>query len=201
MTTPATDPLVTMLERRRACPEGVDLARNFDTLESLWEGLTDPDWMLWGLEAFGYAGDRKLRVFAASCAMRAQRRWSDPAALRAVELATTFATGAATLDELRAGQAAARKAAATIVDRSDFSEAMAAAASACISALRERPYDAARSTAAESARAVAWDPDADEGATEEIAWQVSELRRIVAADIPGLIAEIRKAERRTLNIL
>lgn len=201
MTPPTKDPMEALLTRHQACPEAVELARGMDTWEQLWEALEAPHWMLWGLATFGYRGERRLRLFAASCALRALRRWNDPAGARAVELATAHATGAASREELLAGYAAAQKAAAGIVDRADYSEAMAHAAAAALATLREDAHDAARAASSESASAIAWDPEDASTLEDEAVWQASELRRIVGGDVHGVIAEIRKAERRSLTIL
>ena len=61
--------------------------------------------------------------------------------------------------------------------------------------------DAAREAAREAGRAIAWDPDNPSTWEEEGRWQMSELRRVVGADVHSLIAEVRKSSRGTLHVL
>lgn len=195
------DAIENLLSLHRACPEAVVWARRYATLEEVWEALTAPDWALWALETFGYRGDRQLRLFAAACARRCSALWSDPQCVRAVELAAKAAVDAAGAADLAAGYLATRKAAGSIVDRPDYSEAMAAAAAAAAGALRASAVDAAKEASRESARAVAWDPDSAASWDEEGAWQCDELRRIVGDDIHAVIAEARRSTRGALHVL
>lgn len=195
------DAIDNILSLRGACPEGVVWARRHRTFEEVWEALESPAWALWALQTFGYQGERKLRLFAATCAQRSLALWDDPQHARALELAVKVATGAAGDDELRAGHLATKKAAASIAGRPDYSEAMAAAASAAIGALRPRAMDAAMEAARESSRAVAWDPDGPHTWAQEAAWQMGELRRIVGGDVHPLIAEVRRTHRGALHVL
>ena len=195
------DAIDNMLSLRRACPEAVVWSRRFRTLEEAWEGLDSPAWALWALEKFGYRDERKLRRFAVACAERCKPLWDDPQRARAIEVASRAAAGAASRDDLLAAYVATRRAAEAIVDRPDYSEAMAAAAAAAIGAVRDLPYEAARDAARESSRAVAWDVGNAGSHPEEGAWQCDELRRIVGADIHATIAEARRSTRGQLHVL
>lgn len=195
------DALERILSLHKACPEAVVWSRSHATLEDAWAALETSEWMLWGLEAFGFTGDRKLRLFAASCALRSRALWDDPQHDAALEAATRAATGASTKDELAAAYLATKKAAAKIVDRSDYTEGMAAAAAAAVSALRLPAMEAAKDASRESARAIAWDAKNGRPAAEELAWQAGELRRIVGADIHPLIADVRRRTRGALHVL
>lgn len=194
------DDIEGILRRQRACPQAIPWATRHATLEELWQACEAPDWMLWALDAFGFRGDRKLRLFAASCALRAQRLWSDPQSTRAIDVATSAAAGKAGPAELSAAREATEKAREAIVTRADYSEAMAAAASAAAACVRDLAMDAAMDASRESARAAWWDVDAAGSWPEEALWQANELRRIVGADIDPLIAEIRKRARGVLTV-
>jgi hypothetical protein len=195
------DVIDNLLSLHRACPEAIAWSRRYQTLEEAWEALESPSWGLWALQTFGYQGERKLRLFAASCARRSLSLWDDPQHGRALELATKAAAGTASDEALAAGYLATKRAAASIVDRPDYSEAMAAAATAAAATLRGRAMDAAMEAAREAGRAVAWDPDDPSTWEEEGRWQMSELRRIVGADVHALIAQVRKSSRGALHVL
>lgn len=195
------DAIDNMLSLRRACPEAVAWSRKFRTLEELWEALDAPDWALWGLEKFGYRGDRELRQFAVVCAERCKGLWTDPNGARAIEVASRVARGAASRDDLLAAHLAAKRAAEALPDRPDYTEAMAAAAAAAIGAARDLPYDAARDASRESARAIAWDVTRPGSYPEEGAWQCAELRRIIGGAIHPVIADARRSTRGVLHVL
>jgi hypothetical protein len=195
------DAIDNILSLHRACPEAVTWSRQHRTLEDAWEALESPAWGLWALRTFKYGDERKLRLFAVACARRSLALWDDPQHARALDLATKLATGTAAEADRSAAYLATKKAAASIVDRPDYSEAMAAAATAAVAVLRARASDAAMEAARESSRAVAWDPDNPATWEEEGTWQMAELRRIVGADIPPLAADVRRANRGALHVL
>ena len=196
-----TDDIQKTLLRNDACRQAIPWASGFATWEELWQACDAPDWMLWGLDKFGYKNDRRLRLFAASCALRVQRLWDDPQAARAIETATDAATGKATAAELAAAHRATLAARDRLPERADFSESMAAAATAAASALRDVAMDAAMDASRESARAIWWDPDSPGSWREEGTWQANELRRIIGPDIDPLITEIRKRSRGVLEVV
>lgn len=195
------DAVERILSLHKACPEAIVWSRQHATLDDAWRALDNAEWMLWALSAFGFQGDRKLRLFAASCALRSRALWDDPQHAAAIESATAAATGAATKDDLAAAYLATKKAAAKIVDRSDYTEGMAAAASAAVSALRQPAMEAAKEASRESVRAIAWDAKSGRPPEEELAWQAVELRRIIGPDIQPLIADVRARTRGSLHVL
>jgi hypothetical protein len=195
------DPIEKILVRYRACPEAIPWASGFATLEEAWQACEAPDWLLWALDAFGYHGERKLRLFAASCALRVQRLWDDPQGTRAIAMATSVASGNAASADLPAAYHATLKASGAIVDRPDYSEAMAAAAAAAVATLRDLGIDAAMDASRESARAVWWDVESPGSWPEEGVWQSNELRRIIGGDVHALFAEVLKKERAVLPLV
>ncbi len=195
------DEITKLLARHNACPEGIPWASRFATWEELWQGCEAPDWMLWGLDAFGYKNSRRLRLFAAACALRVKPLWDDPEATNAIDVATNVATGGLAAADLPAAYAKTMKAQAATLGRADWSEAMAAAASACVATLRDVAMDAAMDASRESARAVYWDVTVAGSWREEGVWQAGELRRIVGGDIHGLIAEVRKKASGVLSVV
>lgn len=195
------DAVERILSLHKACPEAIVWSRRHATLDDAWKALESSEWMLWALETFGFSGDRKLRLFAASCALRSRALWDDPQHAAAIEAATAAATGAASKDDLAAAYLATKKAAAKIVDRSDYTEGMAAAAAAAVSALRQPAMEAAKAASRESARAIAWDARNGRPVEEELTWQATELRRIIGPDIQPLIADVRARSRGALHVL
>ncbi|MBK8256696.1 MAG: hypothetical protein IPK82_29000 [Polyangiaceae bacterium] len=195
------DPIEKILTRRKACPEAVVWARQFDTLEEVWQSLAAPDWALWALSAFGYQSDRKLRQFAVLCAQRCKALWPDPACDKALSIAEKAAAGLVADAELTAAYRDAHAAANTVAERTDFSESLAAASAAVVAALRTHAMDAAMGASRESSRAIAWDPSSDNSWDEEGVWQSNELRRIVGGDVHTLIADVRRTTRNVLPIV
>jgi hypothetical protein len=195
------DAVERILTLHKACPEALVWSRDHATLEAAWEALDNAEWMLWALHTFGYQGERKLRLFAASCALRSRAFWPDPQCDAAIQAATNATPGPAGKDALAAAYLATKAAAAKIVDRSDYSLSMAHAAGAAQSALRLDAMQAAKDASCESARAIASDPKAPRPPAEELAWQATELRRIVGPDITPLIAAVRKSTRGALHVL
>lgn len=195
------DAVENILSLHRACPEAVDWAKGYATLEEVWQALTAPDWALWGLSTFGYRDRHKLRLFAAICAERSAALWDDPACRQAIDLARKAASGKADGEALSAGYLATWKAAEKITARPDWSEAMAAAASAAIGALLPEAIDAALQASRESSRAMAWDPDYAGSWAEEGAFQSDELRRIVGDDVGAVIAEARRRSKGVLHVV
>lgn len=195
------DPIDNILALHRACPEAVVWSRRHRTLEEAWDALEAPDWALWALDRFGYRGERELRLFAAACARRSQPLWDDPACARAIDVATRAASGQVDASALRAAYLATRDAASAIVDRPDYTEAMAAAACAASAALRDRAIDAANDASRESARAITWSSDDPRTWRDEAVWQCAELRRLVGPDAHALAAEVRRGARGALHVL
>jgi hypothetical protein len=195
------DDIDSLLRRHKACPEALPWANGFATWEELWFACEAPDWLLWGLDALGFQGETKLRLFAAACAERARPLWDTPEGAQAIGVARRFAEGKASRGELVAAREAATSARAALPERADTTEATLAAASAAIACLRDVAMDAAMDASRESARVAYWDPDIKGSWPEEGQWQANELRRIVGRDIDGFIDEVRKRERGRLRVL
>lgn len=198
---PRKDDIRDLLIRHDACRASIPWTAKFDTLEDMWRACEAPEWMLWAMDTFGFRGERKLRLFAASCALRAERLWNDPQATRAIETATRAASGNAGPADLAAAFEATWAARDKITQRADYSEAMAAAASAALACVRDLAMDAAMDASRESARAAWWDVASPGSWPEEAVWQANELRRIVGADIDPFIADLRKRSRGVLAVV
>jgi hypothetical protein len=143
--------------------------------------------MLWSMAQLGYSGARRLRLFAASCALRNRPLLVDARAVRSVEVATRFAQGQAPIEELRRAFVAAKAAAVEAVMRPDWTAALACAMTAAAHVARENAFDAARDAASHGARAAAWDIRRDTTLEAEEAWQTDELRRIIGSDMKPLL--------------
>lgn len=195
------DDIDSLLRRHKACPEALPWASGFATWEELWHACEAPDWLLWGLDALGFQGETKLRLFAAACAERARPLWDTPEGAEAVAVARRFAEGKASRSELVAARDAATAARAALPERTDTTEARLAAASAAIACLRDLAMDAAMDASRESARVAYWEPDIPGSWPEEGKWQANELRRILGRDIDAFIEDVRRRERGRLRVL
>lgn len=185
------DPLLKILTCHGACPEAVEWARGYRTMEELFQSCGHAEWMLWSLEQVGYADERKLRRFAVACARRHAHMFGDARCDKAVEVAERFAAGLAGHEALRQALSQARAAGRDATRSADWSTAVAAARSAAAQAVRDRGIDAARGASKDTLRVVAWDTSRDTSVADEEAWQCLELRRLIHDDMPGVIAGVR----------
>ena len=145
MTEHWTDKLIAM----DACPDAVDWARGYDSLDSAWSACERGDWMLWLAERFG-ADNKTLVLAACDCARLALPYTSDPRVLACIETTERWARGEATLEELSAARAAASAAAWAASDAARAAER--AAAWATSDAARAAAWAAAPSKCADVAR-------------------------------------------------
>jgi Imm-5 like putative immunity protein len=84
--------------------------------ESEWNSCQDPQTMLDFLRTTGRASERKLRLFACTCARRVWHLLEDERSRRAVAVAESYAAGETTLDEVKAAGELAIEATWTVKD-------------------------------------------------------------------------------------
>jgi hypothetical protein len=195
------DAVENVLRLLRMDPAFSTWARGHDTLDAAWTACAEPSWMLLLLQTLGYSDGRALRLFAAACATRVRHLTGGGASDRALEVAAKVAASEADPKDLAPAYRAARDHGRTLLDRPDFSEAMAAAAAACAASVRERPFDAGLDASLEARRAVAWDLAGGRAASEEAAWQAAELRRLVGADVGPVLERARAQTRGKLALI
>ena len=115
MTKPKASLLDKLLVKHKACDEARTWAKDFVTPAAAWRACTNPQWMLWAIEASGVTDDKKRRLFACWCVRYTpladgRRVWdllTDERSRRAVEVAELFAVDKATKEELDAACGAA----------------------------------------------------------------------------------------------
>jgi hypothetical protein len=97
-----------MLTRLNACADAIEWARTQESYESAWRTCAHGNWMLWLLAK---AGARREDVVLAACACARQAlRYVPKGEERpriAIETAERWARGEATIEEVRAADAAA----------------------------------------------------------------------------------------------
>src|SRR5574340_86155 len=101
------------------CEEAADWLELQPDPQTAWQTCHQSDWMVWLLNELNYSDERVLRLYACWCARETpladgRRVWdlmTDERSRAAVEVAERFATGEATLKELRAASDAAWSAA------------------------------------------------------------------------------------------
>ena len=107
-----------LLVTYKACDEAIEWAKAYKTTSAAWKACTNPQWMLWALEATGVMDDKKRRLFSCWCVrntplLDGRKVWdllTDKRSRKAVEVAERFADGRATEDELNAAWGAANAA-------------------------------------------------------------------------------------------
>ena len=136
--------------------------------------------------------DKEWRLFAVWCASQVKHLMRDNRSIEALDVATRYANGCATIEELEEAQAAswdAAQAASKSASKSAAtSAATAAARSAAWSAAQSAAWNAAQSASWDAGRAAAW--NAGPAASQSAAWdaglataksnQDAEFLRIVA---------------------
>ena len=112
--------------------------------------------------------DKEWRLFAVWCASQVKHLMGDQRSTEALDVATRYANGCATMEELEAAYAAAESAAesAAYAAREAAQEAAESVAYAAYAA-REAARSAARGAAWEAARGAAWE------AAGEAAWEAA----------------------------
>jgi hypothetical protein len=174
--------------------------------ESEWLTCTAPEAILGYLE--GKVSDRKLRLFACACCARITHLLTDPQCRFASELATRFAEGAASVEQLVAAHTTAQNSKPLFADAN-----WAAAWTACPNAAqaaaeasnhaaesvarlvaepaRSAAWAAVRTGASEEARALAWarfETLTETARMVEESWQASLLRELVGNPFHSLPA-------------
>src|SRR5574340_1558441 len=104
---------------RKPCESAAAWLETQPDSQIAWQNCPRSDWMIWLLYELNYSDERVLRLYACWCARETplsdgRRVWDLMTYERsraAVEVAERFATGEATLKELRAASDAARAAA------------------------------------------------------------------------------------------
>ena len=156
--------LATMLCRLGACPEAVEWAKPYATLQQAWDACERPDWMLWLCEQTNTHHDKSVRL-AFAFADRAVRV-DAVAALRSAGLTAE----------------ADRLAALPVID----SPAAAGAARSAAGAASAAAW--ATSAAAGATSAAAWAARSAAGAASAAAWAAcsAENARLVRREIPSV---------------
>ena len=98
-----------------ACGDGREFAIKFATMADVWDNCKRPDWLLWILDRLNMPLDRDRRLFACWCAVctpmadgrMTRALLTDPRSVEAVRVATRFALGLATEEQMAAARAAA----------------------------------------------------------------------------------------------
>jgi hypothetical protein len=157
--------LTTRLRRMGACPEAVEWAQPYATLQEAWDACERADWMLWLIGHLDGRYSRRLRLAACACARTALRfiPAGEDRPLRAIETAERFARGEATDAQLATAWAAAGAA------------ARAAARAAAWKAAWNAAWDAAWAAAWDAAWATAWNAawNAARAAARDAAWNAA----------------------------
>ena len=108
-------------------------ARQYETMEEVWNKCPRPDWMLWILDQLGKSpSEKELRLFACWCARSTpigggRTTWdliTDPRSRAAIEVAERFAVGEASEEDRHTAYVAAW----TVADNEGSSPSEAAAA-------------------------------------------------------------------------
>ena len=149
-------------KNKGACESGVTYARQYDTMEELWDNCHRVDWMMWILRRTNkYPGEKDIRLFACWCArntplLGGRTTWdlmTDPRSRTAIEVAERFVIGDATKEELAESYADAAAAYADAYDAAAYNAHAAAHAAADAAFAAHAHAHAAYDTAADAAYA------------------------------------------------
>jgi len=154
MTEPRKPEWVAALVKMKACPDSVEWAKSYATLQEAWDACERADWMCWLLVHLYPHTVGQVRLAICACARTALKyvpAGEDRPRLT-IECAERYARGMATDEELAAAGAAA----------------WAAERAAAWAAARAAAWDAARDAAWDAARAAAW--AAERAAARAAAW-------------------------------
>ncbi len=162
--------MLDFLTKHRACTPGYEwAATSCSSLEEVW-GTAQTVWLIWVATRPGILTKRELRLFAVFCASQAISLVKNPDArcVAALKVATDFANGMATAEELAAAAYAADaaaadtaaayaayRAAARAASAADHADAVAAAACAYTAAYAASAADTAAAAATRAASAFA----------------------------------------------
>lgn len=178
-------PAQAILRKFRACPEALAWAADGRSLQELWEECPDPEWLLLSVKGLGHAETPKLRLFAVACARRHNALFPSEACSRILQIAEAVGAGSRDQSHLEPafeyGVAVADDAARQL----EWNDSRNAAILCVQDSVRQRPWDAARRAARNGQRA-------SHSAAREARWQVHELRRILAPDLPLLTQRARE---------
>jgi hypothetical protein len=188
--------IVEFLKELDACPEAVEWAPPFRTLEEMWAACPHAEWLIWFLEQIRYQDEAGLRVVATTCARHHWHLLTDPRSRHAVETAERFAMRGASNEELRQARNAAHAASETPGPQS--SAASAAAATAAYNTTRALAYIAARDASRFGIKAASWDQTTPFTPENEDAWQADQIRRILAPNV-RLIADYAYKKKREVE--
>jgi hypothetical protein len=159
MTTTKPSVLQRLLAKYGACEEAREWCRAYETPAAAWEACSNPEWMLWALDAIGLLTDQDARLFACWCVRETpladgRKVWdllTDERSRKAVEVAERFAVGEATEEEMAAAWAAVWATAGSTAGAAAWAAVWATAGGAAGAAARAT----AGATAGDSAGAAA----------------------------------------------
>ncbi len=171
-----------------ACPQAVEWAGQFKSLEALWYACPHAEWIIWTLEKINYQNETGLRMFAAACARRHWHLLSDPRSRHAVEIAEQFSSHRVGTRELHQARATAKSAAEDGSAKANWTAASAAAAMTACHTTRPTGYLAAQAASKYALAAAAWDTGTRTTTEEEDLWQADQLRGLLGADLPDMVA-------------
>ena len=130
------------LKKLDACKDAVEWAKNYKTFQEVWDNCERADWMLWIAGTMADKnGNRKQVVLAACKCARRSLKYVDQGEkrpLEAIQTAERWATGKASLEDVRSASASASASAASAASASSAS----ASASASAASARKKEHKA-----------------------------------------------------------
>ena len=91
---------VIWLRKHKACPEVIEWAKQFDSLQETWNACNRIDWLFWFINQTEVNYDKELRLFACWCIRQVWHLLKDDRSKNAVIVAEKFAVGKASKEEL-----------------------------------------------------------------------------------------------------
>jgi hypothetical protein len=189
---PPINLIIELLKQLDACPEAIAWAQGYRTFGELWRDCPHTEWMLWFLEQLGYKDERKLRLFAITCARHHDHLLIDIRSKKVIEVAENFAEGKVGREELKSAWKAGRVAAVESIHAPTWSMALASAQSAAVACARSSALNAAKDASKNALRAAAWNITSDVKVAGEEAWQTDRLRQILADDLPVILLRAKQ---------
>jgi hypothetical protein len=188
---------IAWLERIRACPQGIQWARQCSSILEAGEVCPSSEWLLWTVKESGFRDALSGRLFSLACLRRVRRLLPASGQQRTVALIEEVAAGIRTERELATAAQWAEQARQDLAASPQWSVAPAAAATALCHATAEDSWTAAADVRKHCLRAVAWDPwdpATAEDADGELAGSLRDILRPHASRILTAM-RMRLAER------